>query len=88
MVNFKKGNDMKTLTYSIMHFIVAFAVSFVLTGDIAIAGAIAMVEPLVQTLAYFLHEKAWNNYVIHKSNSNISKTEYKFKIQHLFIHQP
>lgn len=50
---------MKTLTYGIMHFVVAFAVSYVLTGSLAIAGAIAMVEPLVQTFAYHFHEKAW-----------------------------
>ena len=76
---------MKTLTYSIMHFIVAFTVSFILTGDITIAGAIALVEPLVQTFAYFLHEKAWNNYISNKSIL-LSKDDYKFKISHLFPH--
>lgn len=54
---------LKTLTYSIMHFVVAFTVSFILTGDIGIAGTIAMVEPLVQTFAYFIHEKTWNHYL-------------------------
>lgn len=42
-----------------MHFVVAFGVSFALTGNIALAGAIAMVEPLVQTFAYHFHEKMW-----------------------------
>ena len=68
---------MKTLTYSLMHFIVAFSVSFLLTGDLTIAGAIALVEPLVQTFAYFLHEKAWSNYSFNKSNC-LLKDKYKF----------
>lgn len=75
---------MKTLTYSIMHFVVAFTVSFLLTGDIKIAGAIAFVEPLVQTLAYFLHEKAWTNYISH--STILSEENYKFKFSHLFLH--
>lgn len=75
---------MKTFTYSIMHFCVAFIVSFALTGDIGIAGAIALVEPLVQTFAYFIHEKAWQNYSQHKMSCN--KQEYKFSFSHLFIH--
>lgn len=76
---------MKTFTYSIMHFVVAFLVSFMLTGDIAIAGAIALVEPSVQTFAYFLHEKAWSNYSAHKAN-NQNKETYKFRFSHLFLH--
>lgn len=50
---------MKTLTYCIMHFTVAFCVSYVITGDVSIAGALAIIEPAIQTVAYFFHEKAW-----------------------------
>lgn len=51
----------KTGTYSIMHLCVAFMVAFALTGNLAAALAIGMIEPLVQTIAYYFHEKAWGD---------------------------
>ncbi|MEM7739482.1 MAG: DUF2061 domain-containing protein [Pseudomonadota bacterium] len=50
----------KTSTYAAMHFIVAFSVAFALTRSITAAAAIGIVEPLVQTFAYALHERIWN----------------------------
>lgn len=49
----------KTLTFAIMHFSIAFAVAYALTGDLVIGGAVAMVEPLVNTLGYYVHERIW-----------------------------
>lgn len=49
----------KTFSFAVVHFIVAFSVGFALSGSIAIGGAIALVEPAVNTVAYFFHEKAW-----------------------------
>ena len=50
----------KTFTFAIVHFIVAFSVGFALTGSLAIGGAIALIEPALNTVAYFFHEKAWD----------------------------
>lgn len=50
----------KTLTFAAMHFSVAFTVAYALTGDVAIGGALALVEPAVNTVAYHLHEKLWS----------------------------
>ncbi|MFZ4758037.1 MAG: DUF2061 domain-containing protein [Burkholderiaceae bacterium] len=52
---------MKILSYGTMHLGVAFGVAWALTGDAAVAGAIAMVEPAIQTVAYALHERAWRD---------------------------
>ncbi|MBU1287517.1 MAG: DUF2061 domain-containing protein [Alphaproteobacteria bacterium] len=49
----------KTLTYSLMHLCVAVTVAFVLTRDWRIALGVGVIEPMVQTVAYTLHEKAW-----------------------------
>jgi uncharacterized membrane protein len=49
----------KTLSFAAVHFAVAFSVAFALTGSLAIGGAIALIEPAVNTVAYFFHEKAW-----------------------------
>ena len=49
----------KTMTYAVMHFTVAFLVAFALTRSLAAATAIGFVEPAVQTVAYGLHERVW-----------------------------
>lgn len=50
---------LKTSTYAMMHFIVAVAVAYGLTRNWQIALGIGIIEPLVQTFAYAIHERAW-----------------------------
>ena len=50
---------LKTLTYGVMHFAVAVAVAFALTRDLGTALAIGMIEPLVQTVFFTLHDRIW-----------------------------
>lgn len=49
----------KTSTYMVMHFVVAVGVAFALTRDWRIAIGIGLIEPLVQTVAYAVHERVW-----------------------------
>jgi uncharacterized membrane protein len=49
----------KTLTYLCVHLLVGFSVAYAFTGSLRIAGAIALVEPCINAVAYFFHEKAW-----------------------------
>ena len=49
----------KTITFASVHFSVAFTVAYILTGSVAVGGLVALVEPLCNTVAYYLHEKAW-----------------------------
>ena len=49
----------KISTYAVMHFCVSVAVAYALTGDLKIALSIGVVEPLIQTAAYALHERGW-----------------------------
>ena len=48
----------KTFTFAVLHFSVAFGVAYVLTGSIGISSAVALVEPMVNTVAFYFHEKA------------------------------
>ncbi|WP_255990526.1 DUF2061 domain-containing protein [Chitinolyticbacter albus] len=50
----------KTITFAITHFSVAFAVAYLLTGNIGVSSMLALVEPMVNTVAYFFHEKIWD----------------------------
>ena len=49
----------KTLSFACVHFTVAFGVGYLLTGSLAVGGALALVEPLCNTVAFHFHEKAW-----------------------------
>ncbi|OOF28907.1 DUF2061 domain-containing protein [Salinivibrio sp. IB872] len=49
----------KTASFAVVHFNVAFLVGYVISGDWLVGGALALVEPSINTLAYFFHEKVW-----------------------------
>ncbi|MBX7482788.1 DUF2061 domain-containing protein [Qipengyuania qiaonensis] len=49
----------KTLSFLALHLLVGFTVAYIFTGSIAIAGGIALVEPLVNAVVFFFHERAW-----------------------------
>lgn len=50
----------KTITFAIMHFSVAFMVTYLITGNFMLGGLIAIIEPAVNTVGYFFHEKIWS----------------------------
>ena len=52
---------LKTASFAVIHFNVAFAVTYALTGDAFIGGLMATIEPAINSFAYFFHEKAWSN---------------------------
>jgi uncharacterized membrane protein len=55
---------LKTLSFAAVHFTVAFTVGYLMTGSVLIGGALALVEPAVNTVAYYLHEKVWARAVV------------------------
>lgn len=52
----------KTLSFAAVHMTVAFTVVYLMTGDWIAGGAAALVEPLVNTVAYHFHERLWNRF--------------------------
>lgn len=52
----------KTFTFAAVHFSVAFSVAYLLTGSVLVGGAIALVEPAINTVAYHLHELLWKRW--------------------------
>lgn len=52
----------KTFTFAIVHFFVAFSVTWLITGSFVLGGLVALIEPAVNTVAYFFHEKAWQKF--------------------------
>ena len=50
---------LKTITFTTMHITIAFTVVYLMTGSVMVGGAVALVEPLVNSVGYFLHERVW-----------------------------
>lgn len=50
---------LKTLTFALLHFAVAFGATYTLTGSIGIAGGVALIEPLANTVVFYFHDKVW-----------------------------
>lgn len=49
----------KSATFGVMHLGIAFSVSWLLTGSVAVAGAITLVEPVANTVAHYFFERWW-----------------------------
>jgi len=49
----------KTMSFAVVHFSVAFTVGYLISGSLLVGGAIALVEPAINTIAYYFHEQVW-----------------------------
>ncbi len=43
-----------------VHFSVAFSVAYLVTGSVVVGGSLALLEPAINTVAFYLHEKVWS----------------------------
>ncbi|MBA4287574.1 MAG: hypothetical protein C0439_01125 [Pseudomonas sp.] len=50
---------LKTLTFTVMHFCIAFGVTYALTGSLAASSLVAAIEPLCNSVGFYFHEKIW-----------------------------
>lgn len=49
----------KTLSYGALHVVSGFTIAYLLTGSVTVAGGIALLEPVANTVVFYLHEKVW-----------------------------
>ena len=50
----------KTSSFLALHLIVGFSIAYLLTGSMVIAGGIALIEPMANSVVFFFHERAWD----------------------------
>lgn len=67
---------LKTITFAILHFGTAFGITYLLTGHTGIAGTVALIEPLANTVVFYFHEKAWRRYGRGQTQSAAGKTPF------------
>lgn len=51
----------KTASYYLVHITVASAVAYAVTGNLYAALTLSLLEPSVQAVVYFFHDKAWGH---------------------------
>ena len=51
---------MKTGSYYLIHICVAALVAYAVTGNLWASLTLSLLEPTVQAVAFFFHEKAWD----------------------------
>ncbi|MNV45728.1 hypothetical protein D3C71_1375350 [compost metagenome] len=61
-----------------MHLVVAILTAFALTRDWRIALAVGVVEPIFQTVAYSIHDRAWHRIERRKMLSGVEETAEAF----------
>ena len=64
----------KTMTFAVMHFSIAFSVAYLITGSLLVGGLVAIVEPAINTVAFYFHEIIWNKVQQADVASELSKT--------------
>lgn len=50
----------KTASYYLIHICVAALVAYTVTGNLMASLTLSLLEPTVQAVAFFFHEKAWD----------------------------
>ena len=58
----------KTLSYGVTHVCVATMVAYMITGDLIMAMGIGLIEPVVQTGVFAVHDYLWEKNNIHSNN--------------------
>lgn len=67
-----KAMLMKTGSYYIVHICVAALVAYAVTGNLWASLTLSLLEPTVQAVAFFFHEKAWQRAAERKAAAQAS----------------
>jgi len=61
----------KTCSFAVLHFSVAFSIAYLLTGSMLVGGLMALIEPACNTVVFYFHERAWQ----YHQHAHAGKTE-------------
>lgn len=65
---------MKTGTYYVIHVCVAAMVAYAVTGNLWASLTLSLLEPSVQAVAFFFHEKAWARALARRAQARTSSS--------------
>lgn len=50
----------KTISWRLTGSVSTFLITFLILGNLSIAGSIAIIQIIVNTILYYVHERIWN----------------------------
>lgn len=59
-IRFNQRTLKKTFSYYLMHIVIAMIVAYFVTKNLWMAMTLSLLEPSVQAIAFFFHEKIWS----------------------------
>ncbi|MBS0292917.1 MAG: DUF2061 domain-containing protein [Proteobacteria bacterium] len=59
----------KTGSYYVIHICVAALVAYAVTGNLLASLTLSLLEPTVQAVAFFFHEKAWERALVRRGTA-------------------
>ena len=65
---------MKTASYYVIHVCVAALVAYAVTGNLWASLTLSLLEPTVQAVAFFFHEKTWERALQRRAGSGAGAT--------------
>jgi uncharacterized membrane protein len=74
----KEHSMIKTFSFAILHFSVAFSIAYLLTGSMLIGGLMALIEPAINTVVFYFHERAWNHHHAHAATLEADEHEWAY----------
>ena len=74
LVHDNRHTLMKTCTYYVIHVCVAAMVAYAVTGNLWASLTLSLLEPSVQAVAFFFHEKAWARALARRAQARISSS--------------
>jgi uncharacterized membrane protein len=72
---------MKTGSFAVLHFSIGFGVAYLISGSLPVALGVALVEPAVNTVVFFLHERVWKRVSL---DANVSRKQPRIDDHHSF----
>jgi uncharacterized membrane protein len=66
----------KTLSFGVLHLGTSFGVTYALTGNLAVAGAVTFIEPVVNTVMHYFFDKGWEHPRFEAWRARFSRTSH------------
>ena len=60
MTESSRRSLVKTITWRLSGSAATFTIAWLISGDLSVAGPIAVIQLILNTLLYYVHERIWN----------------------------
>jgi uncharacterized membrane protein len=78
-----KRDLLKTGSFAALHFGVGFGVAYLISGSLPVALGVALIEPAINTVVFFFHERAWQKAAVIETGPETPRVEDRHSFRQL-----